>query len=59
MEPLGQRAYTIIMWSTSMTAFAGDGDTLNIPISERLGGMAIAVADAADLDQAFFNRKTF
>jgi len=25
-EELGNRTYTIIMWSTSMTAFTGDGE---------------------------------
>lgn len=39
--PLGTKDYTVIMWSSSMTAFKGDGYAANIPQSDKLGGMVM------------------
>jgi len=37
--PLGSTPYTVIMWSSSMTAFFGDGGAGNIPSTDKVGGM--------------------
>lgn len=58
-EPLGTSDYTLIMWSSSMTAFSGDGQPGNIPATDRLGGMVIKMIDAADIDSAWIRRGIF
>jgi hypothetical protein len=40
-HPLGTGEYTLLMWSSSCTAFTGDGATGNITAADRLGGMVI------------------
>ena len=58
-EPLGTSKYTLIMWSSSMTAFRGDGTNKNIPESDKLGGMVVKMVDEADLDTPFIYRGIF
>jgi hypothetical protein len=38
---LGTSPYTLLMWSSTMTAFYGDGGDSNIPQSDKLGGFVI------------------
>lgn len=58
-EHLGRRDYTVIMWSSSMTAFSGDGAMGMIPSSDRLGGFAMFQMDEAYIDSPFISRSTF
>jgi len=58
-EPLGSSKYTLIMWSSSMTAFRGSGASGDIPQSDKLGGMVVKMVDEADLDSPFIFRGIF
>lgn len=39
--PLGATPYTIVMWSSSMTAFYGDGGLGNVSNQDKLGGLVV------------------
>lgn len=58
-EPLGTSKYTLIMWSSSMTAFRGDGALGNLTESDKLGGMVVKMVDEADIDTPFIYRGVF
>jgi len=57
--PLGDTPYTLVMWSTSMTAFYGDGGTGNVPNSDKLGGLVIKQVGDGDLDTPWISRDAF
>jgi hypothetical protein len=57
--PLGQSDYTVVMWSSSMTAFRGDGYPTNIPETDKLGGMIMFQLNEDFLDDGIISRNTF
>lgn len=39
--PLGDAKYLLLMWSSSVTAFSGDGAGSHIGAADRLGGLCL------------------
>lgn len=58
-EPLGTSKYTIIMFSSSMTAFSGDGQPGNHSQTDKLGGMVVKMVDPGQLEDNWITRGTF
>lgn len=58
-SPLGTSDYTLLMWSSSMTAFSGENTAGQIPATDRLGGLVMKMINASDLDSAWITRSIF
>jgi len=48
--PIGTADYTLIMWSSSATAFYGKGGDTYIPSTDKLGGLVLKQFHARHLD---------
>lgn len=47
------------MWSSSMTAFFGDGDPGDVPGTDKLGGLVVKMLGSGNLDDGWISKNIF